>query len=135
MEPREGSEELEILKVDTKGRVRVSRQRREALLEEYGRSSMSAAAFAEWIGVKYPTFCWWLQERKRAVEKAEATKPGGMSWVEATVDHGPGKEAAGGGRLLIELGRGGAARLEVADLGGAALAAEVLRRLGGNGRC
>ncbi len=133
MEPVEVSEELEILKVDTKGRVRVSRQRREALLVEYDRSSMSAAAFAEWVGVKYPTFCWWLQERKRALEKAEPTESAGMSWVEAVVERDAGKEAAGGGRLVIEISQGGGARLEVGDLGSAALAAEVLRRLGGNG--
>jgi hypothetical protein len=49
-----GGEEPPVLKVDRRGRVRVSRERREALLSEYDRSSMSAAAFADWLGIKYP---------------------------------------------------------------------------------
>ncbi len=140
----EESKGLEILKVDTKGRVRVSRKRREALLAEYDRSSMSAAAFADWSGIKYPTFCWWLQERRRALEKEAKAEPiklgGGASWVEAIVDeqHEGGRHGSGG-RLVIEIGPAAAgvaaARLEVADSGSVALAAELLRHLGGSGRC
>ena len=85
--------------------------------------------------MKCPTFCWWLQERERALEKLEPTESGGIGWVEAVVDRDHCKEVAVGGRLVIEISQGGGARLEVADFGSAVLAAEVLRRLGGNGRC
>jgi hypothetical protein len=128
---------VELLKVDTKGRVRVSRQRREALLGEYDRSSMSAAAFAEWVGVKYPTFAGWLQERRRAEGRNAKVERGrtsaGMSWVEAVVEEGH-RVPKGSAGLVIELG-GCGARMEVNDAGSAELAAEVLRRLGGSGRC
>lgn len=124
-----GSEEL--LRVDRKGRVRVSRERRAALLAEYDRGGMSAAAFAGWAGVKYPTFAWWLQERRRGEEKSGKVEVATVQWVEAEVGADQPREA--GGRLRIELGCG--ARMEVMDRAGAALAAEVLRQLGAGGRC
>lgn len=127
---------VELLKVDTKGRVRVPRERREALLAEYDRSSMSAAAFAEWSGIKYPTFTWWLSERRRTRERTReqgsSTDPG-VSWVEAVVDESRSASSQRSA-LVIELGECGA-RMEVADRGSAALAAEVLRHLGGSARC
>jgi hypothetical protein len=55
---REGG--VELLRVDRRGRVRVSRERREALLAQYDGSGQSGAAFAEWAGIKYPTFMSWL---------------------------------------------------------------------------
>lgn len=122
---------VELLRMDAKGRVRVSRERRAALLAEYDRGGMSAAAFAEWAGVKYPTFAWWLQERRRALEKSGRAEPAPVQWVEAEV--AGEREGESVGRLKIELGCG--ARMEVADRGGAALAAEVLRQLGASGRC
>ncbi|MEZ0257047.1 MAG: IS66 family insertion sequence element accessory protein TnpB, partial [Chthoniobacter sp.] len=55
----------EVLKQDRRGRVRVSRERREALLDEFSRSGLSAAEFARMAGIKYPTFANWLQERRK----------------------------------------------------------------------
>lgn len=49
----------EILKVDEKGRIRIPRERREALLAEFDRSGMTGSAFAQWAGIKYPTFAAW----------------------------------------------------------------------------
>lgn len=61
-----GLEDGQIIKTDELGRVRTSRERREALLEEYERSGMSGAAFAQWAGIKYTTFASWAQKRRRA---------------------------------------------------------------------
>ena len=46
----------ELLKVDRRGRVRVSAKRREALLDEFERCGVSAAEFSKAIGVRYQTF-------------------------------------------------------------------------------
>jgi transposase-like protein len=102
-----------VLKQDRRGRVRVPRERREALLEEFFRSGLSAAEFARMVGIKYPTFANWLQERRRdqpsvADEAREVLTGGGsVRLLEAvvenhvTVGNGPGLciELPGGGRL------------------------------------
>ncbi len=137
----EASGEDQILKVDTRGRVRVSRQRRGELLAEYDRSSMSAAAFAEWAGIKYPTFAWWLQERRRDQRSHGGAEEGGktLSWVEAVVDNGGdgSRDPRAGQRseLGLVIALPGGVRMEVGDRVGAELAAEVLRQLGGGARC
>jgi hypothetical protein len=43
----------EIFPVDSKGRVRVSPERREQLLDEFEKSGLSGAQFARAVGVKY----------------------------------------------------------------------------------
>ena len=43
----------QILSQDAQGRVLVSRERRESLLEEYDRSGMSGMKFALCLGIKY----------------------------------------------------------------------------------
>lgn len=129
-----GSVGSELLKVDTKGRVRISRERRAELLAEYDRSSMTGAAFAEWAGIKYPTLMYWLSERRRSVSRADAGSTGRaeLSWVEAVVEDSLG--SGGGQSPLLEIALPGGASLRVSNRAGAALAAEVLRHLGGSGR-
>jgi hypothetical protein len=122
----ESNVSVELLRVDAKGRVRVSRERRAALLAEHDRGGMSAKGFAEWAGIKYTTFAWWLQERRRGRERSAEVEAATVQWVEAEV---ASEERSGVVQSLkIELGCG--ARMEVADRHGAALAAEVLRQLG-----
>ena len=60
-----GAADGEIFKTDTAGRVRVSRARREALLDEFERSGASGAQFAAYVGVKYSTFAYWVSQRRR----------------------------------------------------------------------
>jgi hypothetical protein len=55
-----------VLQVDERGHVRVSRERREALLEEFERSGMSGAKFARLAGIKYPTFMYWSKQRRES---------------------------------------------------------------------
>lgn len=120
-----------ILKVDTAGRVWTPREQREAVLDEFERSGLPASKFAAHIGVKYPTFASWVQKRRRrrgdgAVRTRQ--EPGALRWVEAKVD---GAKAGAAGTLMVHLP--GGARLEVADAAQAALAAQLLRELGGGG--
>lgn len=57
----------EVLKTDKRGRLRISRQRRTALLAEFERSGLSALRFTEMYGIKYQTFMGW---RKRWCKKS-----------------------------------------------------------------
>ena len=53
-----------VLKSDSKGRVRMPEPQREALLDEYERSGLSAARFAAMVGVKYQTLITWNKKRR-----------------------------------------------------------------------
>jgi hypothetical protein len=46
----------QVLKIDAAGRVWTPRAQRDAALDEFERSGLSATKFAAHIGVKYPTF-------------------------------------------------------------------------------
>ena len=113
----------QLLKVDVAGRVWTSRQRREALLDEFERGGTSAAQFAALVGVKYPTFASWVQMRRRQRGVATRAGEGGaaaLRWVEVMA-------GAAAGALSVHLP--GGARMEVAYAAQAVLAAELLRAL------
>jgi hypothetical protein len=61
-----GAGETTILKRDALGRVSVSREQREALLDEFERSGLKGAQFARAAGMNYTTFAWWIQQRRHA---------------------------------------------------------------------
>ena len=54
-----------IIRTDRIGRIRVSAEHREQLLDSYEQSSLSGPKFAELHGIKYQTFATWVQKRKR----------------------------------------------------------------------
>ena len=56
------------LACDGTGQVRLSVQRREALLDEFERSGLSGVQLARLAGVKYPTFAVWVQNRRRKAQ-------------------------------------------------------------------
>jgi len=135
----------ELMKVDRRGHVRVSGQRREMLLDEFERCGVSAAEFAAQIGVKYTTFAHWRQrrERSRAADGKMASTvpvallPAGASqatrWVEAVVKTDGSGGAASGPSLKIVLP--GGASLEVSEASQMKLTVELLRALEGRGTC
>jgi len=51
--------------VDTKGRMRTTKEQRRIVLAEFERSGVSAAQFAQRAGVKYSTFAAWVQRYRR----------------------------------------------------------------------
>jgi hypothetical protein len=123
------TEACQVLPVDTRGRVRVSAQRREVLLGQLDKSGMTGKRFAAFAGINYQTLCGWLQRRRKAAasQGPAMAEPRSLQWVEATV----GSERAPvpmRGVLVVHLS--GGARMEIADPMSAALAAEVLRSLG-----
>jgi len=129
----------EVLKQDQRGRVRTPVGKREALLNDYERSSLSGVKFAAMVGVKYATFADWLQKRKKA-RRAESTGSSSGAVTTGQVRGGPVRlfeafaEVAGNGRgagLLVELPGGGRIHLESPLQ--VQLAAELLRLLNSGG--
>ena len=109
----------QVLKVDEAGRVWTPRELRDAVLDEFERSGMPATQFAARLGVKYPTFASWVQQRRksRGVTKS-------LQWVEATVaTSAPTRSKS----LTVQLP--GGARIEVGDAAQAKVAAVLLREL------
>lgn len=116
----------EVLKVDTVGRVRTPREKREEILAAYGGSGMTGQQFSAFCGVKYSTLMSWVGKARRANKVGgELIKPSGMSWVEATVE--AGRSHPGEGLMLVI---GGGVRVEVFNSRQAGLAAELIRSLG-----
>jgi hypothetical protein len=69
------TETEQLLKVDVDGRVWMPRARREALLDEFERGGTPAAEFARLVGLKYPTFASWVQQRRRARAAGDGRRP------------------------------------------------------------
>lgn len=117
-----------MLAMDTRGRVRVNKERREALLAQFDKSGMTGKRFAAWAGINYQTLCGWLQRRRKAAASQGpiGMEPKSLQWVEAMAE-GERTPAPKPGVLVVHLSSG--ARMEVGDPLSAALAAEVLRSL------
>ena len=134
--------ESEVFKVDRRGRVHVPQERREALLDEFARSGVSAPEFARLVGIKYATFAGWRAKRRdagageaavREIRRVEVAtpRPAAVQLFEAVVE-APARP--GGSALVVELP--GAARLLVSAAGQLPWAAELLRLLQtGGGPC
>lgn len=107
--------------VDTRGRVRVVKEQRTLILQEFARSGESAAAFARRTGLKYSTLAGWLLRYGRP-KGSKRTQP--LRFLEAVMDP-PGSSA--GGALALQLP--GGIRVEVTDERQVVLAALLVRRL------
>ena len=124
--------EAVVLKSDAVGRVKRTRAQRERLLDEFERSGLSGTKFAALAGIKYQTFAFWAQRRRKAMAadgsaKVPAPSAAKMRWLEAVVE-----EAQNPGRprtnvMVLQLP--GGARLEIADVQQAVLAAAFVRAL------
>jgi transposase-like protein len=105
--------------MDTKGRVRTSKEQRRVILAEFERSGMSAAQFAQRSGMKYSTFAAWVQRYGRT--KRPSLKPP-VRLLEAVVTQAPLLTA-----LQVQLP--GGARLEIREVSQVALVAALVRAL------
>jgi hypothetical protein len=126
----------EILNQDAQGRVLISRERRELLLERYDRSGMSGVKFAEYIGIKYSTLAYWLQSRRRKREREKlllkagaeaASSQSNGAWIEAVVENGSQPRVQGG---ALRIYFAGGAYCQISSRAEVALAAELLGQLG-----
>jgi transposase len=119
------------IKRDRLGRVTMSAEKRQELLETFDCSGMSGQQYAAHIGVKYPTFANWRQTRDRQRQSGQhpSGKPKKMvrtkaiQWLEATLENVETKQKGERG-LYIELEEG--ARIEISNREQIELAAELL---------
>jgi len=136
----------EVFKQDVLGRVRVPRQRREALLDEFEKSGSSGAKFARLAGIKYPTFANWVQKRRkdgtpaqtgarmRSGVNAPPASGGPVRLFEAVVEGGGAgsRDSAGAQGLLVELP--GGSRILVGSPVQLQMAAELVALVAQNAR-
>ncbi len=122
----------EILKRDGLGRLRTSRERREAILDDFEASAMSGVGYARAHGIKYTTFANWIQKRRRErgdYGKAEPPAKApvtGLTLAEVVVKNPPPPgNRQGNNGLRVELP--GGAVLFVDNASQATLAAELVR--------
>jgi len=119
----------ELIKTDCIGRIRVSPQHREKLLDTFETSGMSGQKFAEHCGVKYTTFASWIQKRRRersGYPAEHATPPDILLQSLAEVELAPERTAERDG-ITIELP--GGARLVLNNQHQAPLAAALINNL------
>jgi transposase-like protein len=105
--------------LDTKGRVRTTKEQRRAILAEFERSGMSAAEFARRTGLKYSTFALWVQHHRRTKRPARKAP---VRLLEAVLT------TATPATVLTVLLPGGA-RLEVCEVSQVPLAAALVHAL------
>ena len=77
--------------MDTKGRVRTSKEQRCDILAAFERRGVSAVEFAKENGIKYTTFAGWLQRHRRAKPKGQ---PSIMRLLGAVVEQTQGGAAS-----------------------------------------
>ena len=134
------------MKQDTRGRVRTPTKRREALLDEFERGGVSAAKFAELVGVKYSTFAAWVcaRRKKRAVApKTRGTAlalpaPPSLRLVEAVVAAEAktvSEEVSVGVAPGLAIHLSGGIRIEIGNAAQLKLAVSLLNALGVERRC
>jgi len=105
-------------------------ERRESLLDEFERSGLSGAKFAELMGLKYPTFADWVQRRRRqrGSGSPSAVKPADqVRWLEAVVEQA--RSCGGSGPPVVSLQLPGGARVELSQVAQVELLAALLRAL------
>ncbi len=121
----------EVLKVDTKGRVRIPKDKQEEIIAGYESSGMTGQQFATYAGIKYSTLMSWVGKSRKATKPGEEIcKPSGMNWVEAVVDNGQERNEEG---LRVKIGA--SVELRVVNSHQAGLAVEIIRSLGGTRSC
>lgn len=102
--------------LDTRGRVRTSKEQRRRILAEFERSGMSAPQFAQRTGLKYSTLARWVQFSRRT-QRSRRQPP--LRLLEAVLAPSPA--------LMVLLP--GGARLEVREARQVSLAAALVHAL------
>ena len=110
--------------VDTKGRVRISKEQRRLILDEFERSGVSGAEFARRSGLKYSTLAGW-RHRHRPSQRPGRLRP--VRLLEAVLPTAP--PSASIARSVLPVLLPGGARLEIACAAQLPLAVALLREL------
>ena len=117
----------QLLETDVLGRLRITREHRQALLKEYDHSGTSAAQFAKLAGLKYSTFAAWVRRhrRRRQLPARAVRKP--LRLVEAVVTPGAKGLPRSAPGLLVQLP--GGVRVELTSEQQAPLVAALVQAL------
>lgn len=70
-----------LVKSDRAGRTRYTKSYKDEVVSAYEQSGMSAAAFAEHCGIKYPTFASWIAKTKRRSEGIDRSNDQSQQFV------------------------------------------------------
>jgi hypothetical protein len=116
-----------LIRSDIRGRVLVPSRQREALLDAFEQSGISAMAFCRQHDLKYPTFATWVQKRRRQPHPVSPT------FAEVLVGPLPTPPPAAMEPLRITLP--GGTRIEIADREQLPWVIELLRALGSRLPC
>lgn len=110
--------------VDTRGRVRTSKEQRRLILTQFERSGVSAVEFARRTGLKYSTLAGWRQRHGRS------HRPGRLRPVRLLEAVLPASaRPAPAARPVLPVLLPGGARLEIACVAQLPLAVALLREL------
>lgn len=110
-----------LVKTDSRGYLRTSREQRKAVLAKFEQSGMSAAKFAAVAGIKYSTFAGWVQRYRRR-KGPVASRP--MRFMEAVLGSQPAPSRTG---LIVHLP--GAVRVELFSVAEVPVALALLEAL------
>ena len=110
--------------VDSRGRVRTSREQRRLILDEFARSGMSAVEFARRSGLKYSTLAGW---RHRHHHSKRPGRPQPVRLLEAVLP--ASSLPALSARTVLPVWRPGGARLEIGCAAQLPLAVALIREL------
>ena len=113
-----------LVTTDSRGRVRVSKEQRRAVLAQFEQSGLSAAKFAKVAGLKYSTLAGWLQRYHRSKPKG---RPRRLRLLEAVID--PASSAALTAAKGVVLHLPGQVRLELSSLADVPVAAALVQAL------
>ena len=123
--------EAVVLKADTLGRVKLTAVQRERVLDEFERSGLSGAKFAQLAGIKYQTFATWAQRRRRQREaeagQVPSTPAGPVKWLEAVIGEVPNSVSQTGHAVVLRWP--GGASVELQHSGQISMAAALVRAL------
>lgn len=122
----------EIIKTDCIGRIRVSCEHREKLLDAFESSGMSGQKFAAHCGVKYTTFASWIQKRRRERNEYPAghhAPPESLLQSLAEVELTPVKTTNDGSSIELPIELPGGAKLTLNHPEQAPLAAALINNL------
>lgn len=119
--------ETSIIKSDRVGRAQYSHEYKSKVLAAFKQSGMSAAAFAEQCGVKYPTFASWVTKARKKHDQRGESRPSVQATTNPTflVAEVPAQTETAS--LSIELP--GGAFLKITDPAQLPLAAALLKSL------
>lgn len=111
-----------IIRSGSDGRLRYAPDQRQALLDAFDRSGMSAMSFTRQHGVQYQTFIAWIRKRRQNSGAAEIA---GSAFAEVMLNSREATPAVGGLRVLLPCG----AMLEIDSRAALPLAVELLNTL------